>query len=85
MTKRPAKFKFDAYRLYVEGNHPQQAFEKASALNGGISLSGCMTNRSYSSSYMSDDIRGWIRRQLAAGSVEAIQYFEQHQLSKEDV
>lgn len=80
MTRRPKKFKLDAYRLYVEGFHPQQCFESASLLNGGVKLSGCMTNRGYSSSYMSDDIKGWIRRQIAAGDVEVTQYIEQWDL-----
>lgn len=73
---RPIKFKLDAYRFYLEGSHPQQAFEKASMANGGCKLTKCMTERSYSSSYMSDDIKNWIRRQLKAGTSEVHQYFD---------
>ncbi len=75
MTHRPVKFKLDAYRLYIEGHHPTVAFEKAGMLNGGCKLSGCMTTRAYAPSYMSDDIKGYIRRQIARGNDEVISYF----------
>ena len=85
LSKRPNKFKLDAYRFYTDGHHPQIAFEMASDANGGIKLSGCMTNRSYSSSYMSDDNRGWIRRQIAVDNKEVIEYLGKWRLAPEEV
>lgn len=83
MTRRPTKFKLDAYRMYVEGFSPMVSFEKASDLNGGIKLSGCMTTRAYASSYMSDDIRGFLRRQIKADNREVIDYFDKYKLEKD--
>lgn len=77
MTTRPIKFRLDAYRMYLEGHHPTVAFEKASRMNGGCKLSGCMTNRSYAPSYISDDIKNYIRRQIAKGNEEVLIYFKQ--------
>jgi hypothetical protein len=74
--QRPIKFKLDAYRLYTEGLSPTAAFERASMLNGGCKLSGCMTNRSYASSYMSDDIKNFLRREIAKSNREVLKYFE---------
>lgn len=74
-SERPLKFKLDAYRMYTNGHHPVNCFEMASDLNGGIKLSGCMTTRSYASSYMSDDIKNAIRRLIAKRDKETIDYF----------
>lgn len=83
MVRRPIKFKLDAYRMYVGGNHPQQCFEQASKMNNDVALSGCMTNRQYASSYMSDDIKGWIRRQLAVDNQLVHEYFDWWKLRKD--
>ena len=83
MTKRPIKFKLDAYRAYKRGQTPLEAFQEASRLNDNVGLSGCMTTRSYASSYMSDDIRRWIRdrRELP----EVLEYFETNGLDLSEV
>lgn len=78
--RRPAKFKLDAFRYWIDGAHPTVAFEMASNANGGIKLSGCMTNRSWSSSYMSDDIRNWIKRQRDLGNTEVLTYLEKYEI-----
>lgn len=77
-TKRPLKFKLDAYRFYQQDNmKPTEAFEAAGRLNN-VPLSGCMTNRSYASSYMSDDIKNYLRKQR--DNVELIEYFKTWEL-----
>jgi len=73
-VKRPLKFKLDAYRFYTEGLKPLEAFAKAGAENN-VSLSGCMTNRGYASSYMSDDVKNYLRKR--SSTQEVITYFEQ--------
>jgi hypothetical protein len=78
MTKRPVKFKLDAYRHYNAGRTPLEAFALASQDNDNVALSGCMTTRSYASSYMSDDIRNWIRKRRDEPQI--IEYFEQNSL-----
>lgn len=81
MTKRPLKFKLDAYRMYLSGMSPLNAFQAASEMNDNIALSGCMTTKAYASGYMSDDIKNVLRKKLSAGNVEVAAYFEQWNLS----
>jgi hypothetical protein len=74
-TKRPIKFKLDAFRFYLAGNNPTTSFQLASEANDNVALSGCMTNRGYASSYMSDDIGNYLRRRIQAGDLEVLAYF----------
>lgn len=80
--KRPIKFKLDAYRLFytVQVDTAQEAFAKAAELND-TTLSGCMTD--YASSYMSDDVKNFLRKKLNAGNVEVHTYFDTHQMTKD--
>lgn len=82
-VKRPMKFKLDAYRMHTEKHSILECFKKASEMNDNISLSGCMTTKAYAYGYMSEDIKGCIRRKLATTDIETHQYFEHHQLSKQ--
>jgi hypothetical protein len=77
--KRPIIFKLDAYRFYCEGCSPLEAFAKAGQVHD-VPLSGCMTTKAWASSYMSDDIRNWLRKQIAKGNSEVAEYFEKYQL-----
>jgi hypothetical protein len=68
--KRPLKFKLDAYRFYaVDKLTPMEAFKKAGETHN-VSLSGCMTTKAYASGYMSDDIKNFIKRKIAADDGE---------------
>jgi hypothetical protein len=72
-TKRPLKFKLDAYRFYAQdGMKPVDAFAKAGEVNN-VPLSGCMTNRGYASSYMSDDVKNYLRKRK--DDDEVVSYF----------
>lgn len=62
--KRTLEFKVEAFKLYKSGFKPKEAFEKACAMHGTIP-SGCMTQ--YSSSYMSDDIKNYLKKRLLNG------------------
>lgn len=72
--KRPLKFKLDAYKYWFNGASPLHAFQQASEDNDNIPLSGCMTTKAYASSYMSDDIRNFLRKKLAVDNNEVIEY-----------
>lgn len=74
---RPLKFKLDAYRLYKGGMTPEDAFVHAASLNN-TTLSGCMTD--YASSYMSDDVKNFLRKKIEAQNEEVIQYFLANEL-----
>jgi hypothetical protein len=71
-VKRPLKFKLDAYRYYVLGNTAAHAFVLA-ARDNNTTLSGCMTD--YASSYMSDDVKNFLRKKIAKKDQEVVQYF----------
>jgi hypothetical protein len=76
MTKRPLKFKLDAFRMYCYYNMtPIEAFAAASKLNNDIPLSGCMTTKAYASGYMSDDIKNVLRTKIIQGNTEVLEYF----------
>ena len=81
MTKRPLKFKLDAYRMYAAQHmSPIDAFAAASELNGDVALSGCMTTKAYASGYMSDDIKNVLRKKIAKQDHEVLTYFAMWQL-----
>lgn len=63
------------------GMKPVEAFYAASVANK-CGLSGCMTNRKYASSYMSDDIKNFLYRKLDEGNLEVHEYFEHNQMTK---
>lgn len=83
MTKRPLKFKLDAYRMYASGLSSIEAFQAASKMNGDIQLSGCMTTKAYASGYMSDDIKNRIRDKIKARDAETVAYFAEWKLDEE--
>jgi hypothetical protein len=64
----------------VEKMSPIDAFAAASKLNGDIALSGCMTTKAYASRYMSDDIKNVLRKKIANGDQETLDYFALWQL-----
>lgn len=72
--KRPLKFKLNAYHNWYHGMTPLEAFAMASSQNDDIPLSGCMTTKAYASSYMSDDIRNFLRKKLDVDNKEVIEY-----------
>lgn len=80
MVRRPLKFKLDAYRLYKSGMTPREAFAQASKLNDDVPLSKCMTHRLWSSGYMSDDIKNFLRRKIVNKDVETLEYFRKYKL-----
>jgi hypothetical protein len=83
MTRRPIKFKLDAYRLYAtRGMTPMEAFAEAGKLNT-VPLSGCMTTKAYASGYMSDDIKNYLRKQLVLNNKEVHEYFSSWKLTKQ--
>jgi len=45
-----------------------------------VSLSGCMTNPKYASGYMSDDIKGFLRRYEVAKNQEVLEYLKKWDL-----
>jgi hypothetical protein len=78
-VKRPLKFKLDAYRLFQSGTYGAvAAFAGAAKLNN-TTLSGCM--KDYASSYMSDDVKNFLRKKIAAGDEETLTYFKKHNLA----
>lgn len=78
--KRPLKFKLDSFRFYHLGMAPVAAFA-AAGLENKCSLSGCMTNKQYASSYMSDDIRRFLRNKIISGDQFIVQYFIDYGIS----
>lgn len=80
MIKRPLKFKLDAYRMYVGGMSPLEAFQAASEMNDNVALSGCMTTKAYASGYMSDDIKNVLRKKIREGNGEVIAYLRMWEL-----
>lgn len=62
--KRTLEFKVDSFKYYADGLTPKEAFLKACTLHG-TTPSGCMTD--YSSSYMSDDIKNYLRKKIQIG------------------
>lgn len=57
-----------------------EAFQEASRLNHKIALSGCMTTKAYASSYMSDDIKNYLRKQISLDNTDVITYFNNNGL-----
>ncbi len=62
--KRTLEFKVDSFKFYKNGLTPKEAFVRACNLHG-TTPSGCMTD--YSASYMSDDIKNYLRKKLENG------------------
>lgn len=77
--KRTLQFKMDAYRFYAayELSAPH-ALQYACAKHA-TKPSGCMSLKN-AYSYMSDDIKNYIRKKLAANDSEAKEYFSKHML-----
>jgi len=71
--RRPIEFKLEAYRLYREGKRPTQAFAIAGIIHDQP-LSGCMMKKEWAASYMSDDIRGFLKKQAASGNQQVIDF-----------
>lgn len=69
---RPMKFKLDAYKAFCDGLTAKESFVVA-ARDNNTTLSGCMTD--YASSYMSDDIKNFLKRKIVQGNQEVIDYF----------
>lgn len=76
---RPLKFKLDAYRFYSQGGMSSTAAFERAAIENATTLSGCMTH--YASSYMSDDVKNFLRKKIVSKDLEVIEYFQQHGLS----
>lgn len=76
--KRPIEFKIRALELYRQGMAPIDAFRQAGE-EMGIPLSGCMTDKRWAPSYMSDDIKGFLRKK--ASSDDALMQQVAHLLS----
>jgi hypothetical protein len=77
--KRPLLFKLDAFRYFYNGYSAIESFRLAGDLNY-CTLSGCMTNKSYASSYMSDDIRRVLRDKLDQGNQQIIDYLNKYHI-----
>lgn len=76
-TKRTLLFKCDAYLLYANGLTPKQAFTEAAEIHE-VSICKCMMF--FSSSYMSDDIKNFLRKKIAQGNEEVLAYFSHNNL-----
>lgn len=62
--KRTLEFKVDAYKFYSSGIPVKESFLRACEKHG-TTPSGCMTD--YASSYMSDDIKNFLKKNLQKG------------------
>lgn len=68
MVKRPIEFKIRAFELFRQGMSPTEAFAKAGK-EFDVALSGCMTTKAWASSYMSDDVKNYLKKQVASGKL----------------
>lgn len=80
-VRRPIKFKLDAFRLFYcdRVGTAEEVFRQAAIMNS-TTLSGCMID--YASSYMSDDIKNFLRKKLLVGDIVVHQYFDLYSMGK---